>query len=216
MGSKERILDEEWVNALTHGFGAAASTVGGAALVWLALRAGDVWQLVGISIYSLSLVLLYSASTLYHAVRSAIAKARLRVFDHCAIYLLIAGTYTAFALGTLRGERGWWLLALLWTLAAAGVVYKLFLLERFPLFSTGMYLTMGWLGVLALPSIVRLLPASTLFWLVAGGIAYTAGTIFFHAERLRYAHAIWHGFVLTGSACHFMAVLSQLLPARGA
>ena len=216
MFSRERAGDEEWINALTHGLGMAASTVGGATLIWLAMRAGDLWQLVGISIYSASLVLLYSASTLYHAVRSAIAKARLRVFDHCAIYLLIAGTYTAFALGRLRGEHGWGLLALLWALALAGVVYKLFLLERFPRFSTGMYLAMGWMGVLALPTIMRLLSPATLLWLVAGGIAYTAGTVFFHAERVRYAHAIWHGFVLTGSACHFMAVLSQLLPARGA
>ena len=200
---KERSADEEWVNALTHGIGAAASAAGGAALVWLAVRMGDLWQVVGISVYS--------ASTLYHAVRrSAIAKARLRIFDHCAIYLLIAGTYTPFALGALRGGRGWSLLAILWTMALAGIVYKLFLLERFPRFSTAMYLAMGWMAVFLLPSMVRLLSLSTLLWLMAGGIAYTAGTFFFHARRIRYAHAIWHGFVLTGSACHFIAVLSQL------
>ena len=207
---------EELVNALTHGLGAVASAVGGATLIALALRVGDLWQVLGTAIYTTSLILLYSASTLYHAARSRVLKARLRVLDHSAIYLLIAGTYTPFGLGVLRGERGWSLLAALWVLAVAGVVYKLFLLERFPRLSTATYLAMGWLGVLMLPTMARLLPASTLLWLVAGGVAYTAGTVFFHARRVRYAHAIWHGFVLTGSACHFMAVLSQLLPASGA
>jgi hemolysin III len=206
---------EEWVNALTHGVGAVASALGGATLIALAVRIGDAWQIVGTAIYTASLILLYSASTLYHAVRSGVAKARLRIFDHCAIYLLIAGTYTPFALGVLRGERGWSLLAVLWCLALAGIVYKLFLLERFPRLSTAMYLAMGWLAVIMLPTMVRLLALSTLVWLVAGGLAYSAGTFFFHTRRVPYAHAIWHGFVLTGSACHFMAVLSQLLPARG-
>jgi hemolysin III len=207
---------EEWVNALTHGLGVVASALGGAALVYLAVRLGDFWQIVGAAVYAASLVLLYSASTLYHAVRSGSAKARLRVLDHCAIYLLIAGTYTPFALGALRGQRGWSLLLVLWSLALGGIVYKLFLLERFPRLSTGMYLAMGWLAVPMLPSMARLLPLSTVLWLVAGGVAYTAGTYFFHATRIRYAHAIWHGFVLTGSACHFVAVLSQVLPAGGA
>jgi hemolysin III len=213
----ERVVDgEEWANTLTHALGAVASAVGGAALVGMAVRAGDFWQILGTSVYSASLILLYSASTLYHAVRGRMVKARLRIFDHCAIYLLIAGTYTPFALGVLRGERGWGLLAVLWSLAGAGIVYKLFLLERFPRFSTAMYLGMGWLSVLVLPSLARLLSPSTLLWLVAGGLAYTVGTVFFHARRIRYAHAIWHGFVLTGSACHFMAVLSQLLPPAAA
>lgn len=203
---------EEWVNALTHGVGALASAVGGVVLVALAVRFGDAPLVVGTAIYGVSLVLLYSASTLYHSARREAVKARLRVLDHCAIYLLIAGTYTPFALGVLRGSRGWMLLAVLWTLALAGIVYKLFLLERFPRASTIMYLGMGWLAVLMLPAMARLLPGTTIAWLVAGGLAYTVGTIFFHATRIRYAHAIWHGFVLTGSACHFMAVLSQVIP----
>ena len=203
---------EEWINALTHGFGAIASTVGGAVLVSLAVRFGDLWQILGASIYSASLVLLYSASTLYHAVQHQVAKARLRILDHCAIYLLIAGTYTPFALGVLRGPWGWTLLAVIWTLALGGIVYKLFLLGRFPRLSTGMYLAMGWLAVLMLPSMLRHLPISTLLWLLVGGLAYTGGTLFFHSRR-PYAHPVWHGFVLTGSACHFIAVLSQVLPA---
>lgn len=205
---------EEWVNALTHGFGAVASMVGGVVLVSLAVRFGDLWQILGASIYSASLVLLYSASTLYHAVQHQVAKARLRILDHCAIYLLIAGTYTPFALGVLRGAWGWALLAVIWSLALGGIVYKLFLLGRFPRLSTGMYLAMGWLAVLMLPSMLRLLSISTLMWLVVGGLVYTAGTFFFHSRR-PYAHPVWHGFVLTGSACHFIAVLSQLLPTSG-
>jgi hemolysin III len=203
---------EERLNALTHGFGAVASAVGGAVLVALALRAGDGWEVAGIAVYSAALVLLYSASTLYHAARQQMAKARLRVLDHCAIYLLIAGTYTPFALGPLRGLLGWTILAVVWTLALGGIVYKLLLLGRFPRLSTGTYLAMGWLAVAAFPSMLRLLPLSTLLWLAVGGLAYTAGTLFYHSRRIPYAHPIWHGFVLVGSACHFVAILSQLLP----
>lgn len=205
---------EEWINAVSHGLGAVASAVGGAVLIGLAVRWGDLWQILGASVYSAALVLLYSASALYHAARQQAVKARLRICDHCAIYLLIAGTYTPFALGPLRGVAGWAMLAVVWALALGGIAYKLFLLGRFPRFSTGLYLGMGWLAVLMLPSMVRLLPLSALVWLVAGGAAYTAGTFFFHSRRIPYAHPIWHGFVLMGSACHYVAVLSQLLPVR--
>jgi hemolysin III len=204
---------EEWINALTHAVGAVASVVAGGILVGLAVRSGDAWQVVGIAIFSVALVVLYSASTLYHAVRDRMVKARLRVLDHCAIYLLIAGTYTPFALGALRGVWGWALLALIWSLALGGIVYKLFLLGRFPRLSTAMYLTMGWIAVLAMPSMVRLLSPAAVAWLVAGGIAYTSGTLFFHSRRIPYAHPIWHGFVMAGSACHFMAVLHEVLSA---
>lgn len=204
------------MNAATHGLGVLASVVGGAVLIALALRMGDGWQVLGAAVYSASLVLLYSASTLYHAVGREPLKARLRVFDHCAIYLLIAGTYTPFALGVLRGRAGWAVLGVVWSLALGGVVYKLFLLGRFPRLSTGMYLAMGWLAVFILPAMVELLTLPALLWLLGGGLAYTAGTVFFHSRRIPYAHAIWHGFVLTGSACHFMAVLAQLLPVAGA
>ena len=207
---------EEIVNALTHGVGVLASTAGGAVLVTLAARFGDLWQVLGTAVYSISLVLLYSASTLYHAVRRRVARARLRVFDHCAIYVLIAGTYTPFMLGALRGAWGWTLLAVVWTLALGGIVYKLFLLGRYPRLSTAMYLAMGWLALAAFPAMLRVLPAATLLWLAAGGLAYTVGTLFFHSRRVPYAHAIWHGFVLAGSACHFVAVLTQVLPAPGA
>ena len=200
---------EELANALTHGFGALASIAGGAAIVSLAARSADPWQLTGIVIYSATLVMLYSASTLYHLVRHETRKARLRVLDHCAIYLLIAGTYTPFMLGALRGGWGLTLLAAVWLMAVAGVVYKLFLLGRFPRLSTAMYLAMGWLAVLTLPGLLRELPLQTVLWLVAGGLAYTVGTVFFHSRRIPYAHAIWHGFVLLGSVCHFVAIVLQ-------
>jgi hemolysin III len=205
-------LREERLNALTHGFGAVASAVGGAVLVWLAVRHGDRWQVAAMAVYSAALVLLYSASTLYHAARRELARARLRVLDHCAIYLLIAGTYTPFALGPMRGPLGWTLLSVVWVLALGGIVYKLLLLGRFPRLSTGTYLAMGWLAVFTFPTLLRLLPSSTVLWLAVGGLAYTAGTVFYHSRRIPYAHSIWHGFVLAGSACHFVAILSQLLP----
>jgi hemolysin III len=203
---------EEVVNALTHGLGVLASIAGGAVVITLAARGGDLWQLGGIIVYSVSLVLLYSASTLYHAVQHRIRKSRLRMLDHCAIYLLIAGTYTPFLVGTLRGAWAWTLLGAVWSLALGGIVYKLFLLGRFPRLSTATYLALGWLGLAALPIMWSALSVAALLWLLAGGLAYTVGTLFFHNRRIRYAHAIWHSFVLLGSGCHFVAVLLQILP----
>ena len=204
---------EELVNALTHGLGVAVSLVGAAMLIVFGARSGDPWQLTGIIVYSVSLILLYTASTLYHAARHGVRKTRLRTFDHCAIYLLIAGTYTPFLLGTLRGAWAWTLLGVVWGVAIGGVVYKLFLLGRFPRFSTGSYLALGWLAVVALPLMLGALSIATVAWLLGGGLAYTVGTFFFHNNRIPYAHGIWHGFVLLGSGCHFVAVLLQVVPA---
>jgi hemolysin III len=208
---QDQHLREEIANALTHGLGVVASLSGGAVLITLAALLGDAWHVVGTSVFVASLVMLYTASTLYHAVRHQIAKERLKLFDHCAIFVLIAGTYTPFTLVGLRGGWGWALFAVIWTLAIAGVVFKLFFIGRFPRLSTVIYLAMGWLVVVAIGPMVALLPGVTLFWLVAGGLAYTAGTAFYHARRIPYAHAIWHLFVLGGSVCHFVAVLTQVL-----
>lgn len=202
---------EEIANALTHGFGLVASAIGGAVLIALAAVFGDLWQIVGAAVFTVSLLLLYSASTLYHAVRSQWAKTRLQVFDHCAIFILIAGTYTPFALGDLRGGWGWLLLATVWSLAIAGIVFKLFCTGRLHVLSTLMYIAMGWLALVVIKPLLHALPGAALAWLLAGGIAYTAGTLFYHSHR-RYAHAVWHLFVLAGSTCHFAAVLSQVLP----
>jgi hemolysin III len=202
---------EEVANAVTHALGALASLAGGAGVVTVAARSDDPWLLAGTLVFSITLVMLYGASTLYHSVRHDLRKARLRVLDHCAIYLLIAGTYTPFTLDALHGAWRWTLLASVWGMALAGIVYKLFLLGRFPRLSTATYLAMGWLAVLVLPALLRALPLTTVLWLVAGGLAYTVGTFFFHSRRIPYAHAIWHGFVLVGSACHFVALV-QILP----
>jgi hemolysin III len=202
---------EEWLNALTHGAGAVAALAGGSVLIALAVLTGDVWQIVGAVVFVSTLVLLYTASTLYHAVRHEALKSRLQVFDHCAIFLLIAGTYTPFTLIALSGGWGWTLFGLVWTLAVLGIVLKLFLTGRFRRASTLLYIAMGWLGLVAAGPLVDSLPAWTLGWLLAGGIAYTAGTAFYHQDRVPYAHAIWHLFVLTGSVLHFVAVATLVL-----
>jgi len=206
---------EELANVLTHGAGAVASLVGAAVLLWAAAPGGDGWKVAGSAVFGATLVLLYTASTLYHAARRPALKARLKVLDHCAIYLLIAGSYTPFTLIGLRGGWGWSLFGVIWGLAAAGTVFKLFFTGRFPRLSTATYVAMGWLAVVAVVPMVQRLPASTLAWMVAGGLTYTAGTVFYHSRRIPYAHAIWHLFVIGGSACHFAAVLTQVLPARG-
>jgi hemolysin III len=204
---------EELANTVTHALGALASLAGGAVLVTLTALHGDVWGIVGASVFAASLVLLYAASTGYHAARRARAKARLRVLDHAAIFVLIAGTYTPFTLGGLRGGWGWALFGVTWGLAAAGVTAKLFLTGRYQRLSTGLYVAMGWLALVAAVPMVRAFTTETLAWLVAGGLAYTAGTLFYLSRRIPYAHAVWHGFVLAGSACHFAAVATHVLPA---
>ena len=203
---------EELANAWTHGLGATAALAGGGILIALAARHGDGWQLTGAVVFAICLLLLYLASTLYHAIEHPVAKARLKVFDHCAIYLLIAGTYTPFTLVGLRGPWGWGLVAAIWTLALAGVVFKLFYTGRFKLLSTGIYVAMGWLIVVAIKPLFAALDAWTLAWLLAGGLCYTLGTVFYHRPSLRYSHAIWHLFVVGGSVCHYVAVMAHVLP----
>ncbi|MBW3656945.1 MAG: hemolysin III family protein [Gemmatimonadetes bacterium] len=205
--------DRRWelANALTHGVGAVASLAGGAALVAGAAAYGDPCQVVSSAVFATTLALLYTASTLYHAARSPKVRARLQVFDHCAIYLLIAGTYTPFTLLGLRGGWGWTLFGVAWGLAVAGVVFKLFFTGRFPRVSTAIYLGMGWMVLVAVVPMIEALSPTTLAWLVAGGLAYTGGTAFYHNRR-PYAHAVWHLFVLAGSVCHYVAVATHVLP----
>ncbi len=207
-----RSVREELANAITHGLGLLASIAAGAVLVVLASLRGDSWQIVAVSIYAASLVILYSASTVYHAARSPELKARLKIFDHCAIFGLIAGTYTPFTLGAMRGGWGWTLFAVVWGLAVSGITVKLFFTGRQRLLSTFCYLAMGWMGLIALTPLQLALPSSALVWIVAGGLTYSVGTLFYLNRRVPYGHAIWHLFVLGGSACHFMAVLQQLTP----
>ena len=205
---------EEFANALTHGVGALAALVGGIALVALAAMHGDRWRLVAAIVFATSLLLLYLASTLYHCARQPGAKARLKVFDHCAIYLLIAGTYTPFILIALRGDVGWWLFGAIWTLAGLGVLFKLRYTGRFKLLSTLLYVAMGWLALVAIKPLLVALDDWSFGWLVAGGVAYTLGTVFYHRPALRYSHAVWHLFVIAGSLCHYLAVLPLVVLPR--
>lgn len=190
--------------------GVLAALLGGTSLIVLASLRGDVWRIVGAVVFVVTLVTLYTASTAYHAARTERIKRRLKIFDHCAIYLLIAGSYTPFLLNDLRGPWGWSLFGVIWGLAVAGITFKFFFTGRFPLVSTSVYLLMGWLVLVAAVPMLRSMQLTTLAWLAAGGIAYTAGTPFYHAVRMRYAHAVWHVFVLAGSVCHAIAVATQL------
>ena len=199
-------LGEEIANSVSHGVGLLAAVAAVPFLVVAAVERGEAAGIVGASIFATTMVLLYLASTLYHALPANRAKGVFRVLDHAAIYLLIAGTYTPFTLGVLRGAWGWTLFGLVWGLALAGVVVKAVGGVQHLRVSTGFYLVMGWLFLIAAKPLWLRLPSWGLFWLVAGGMAYTVGVAFFRAERVRYAHFVWHLFVLAGTACHFIAV----------
>lgn len=202
---------EELANALTHGAGIVAGLAGGAVLITLAALYGDIWQLISTIVFVIALVLLYTASTLYHAIQHKVVKARLKIFDHCAIFVLIAGTYTPFTLVSLKGAWGWTLFGLVWGLAALGIVFKLFFTGRYPKLSTAIYIAMGWLVLIAMKPLMEALSLQAFLWLLAGGVCYTAGTYFYHREEMRFAHAVWHLFVLGGSICHFIAVAMQVV-----
>lgn len=201
---------EEVANSVCHGTGLLAAMVGSPILLVQAARQGDAAFLVGASLFSATVILLYLVSTLYHALPAGTAKRVFRVLDHAAIYLLIAGTYTPFLLGALRGPWGWTLLGIVWGLAGAGIALKASGKAANPIFSTGLYLLMGWLVVIAAEPLVARLAMASLLWLLAGGLSYTAGVVFYALDaRLRYGHLVWHLFVLTGTVCHYFAVLWQ-------
>jgi hemolysin III len=213
MSDRVLSIGEEIANSITHGLGLIASI---AALPILLLRArssNDPSAVTGAAIFGVTLILLYAASTVYHALPLSKGKRFFRVLDHSAIYLLIAGTYTPFALGPLRGPWGWTLLAIIWTLALIGIGSKVVVRFRRSHPSTWLYLLMGWLIVVAIKPLVENIPRAGLFWLAAGGLAYTGGVAFYAMKRVRYSHMIWHLFVATGSVCHFIAVLGYAIPA---
>ena len=199
---------EELANTITHGVALLASLAALPVLVVAAARRGDSWQVIATAIFGATLILLYLASTLYHVLPSPRAKQVLRVIDHSAIYLLIAGTYTPFTLGVLRGPWGWTLFGTIWALALFGVAAKWSIGFRYPRLSTALYVAMGWLVVVAVRPLVAHVAPAGLAWLLAGGLCYTGGVVFYATDtRMRYGHAIWHLFVMAGSACHFAAVL---------
>lgn len=197
----------ERLNSISHLIGAALALAGLVILVVIAAMKGDPWKIVSFSVYGGSLFTLYSFSTLYHSFRGKV-KSLFRKLDHAAIYLLIAGTYTPFALVTLRGERGWVLFGVIWALAIAGAAQDLYLKQRKEVLSVTLYLVMGWLALTVLKPLSTVLTASGMFWLIAGGVLYSIGAAFYILEkRLKYGHAIFHFFVLAGSISHFFTVL---------
>ena len=199
---------EELANSISHGIGLVGAIIGAPILLLAAFRHGSVFFLIGTIVFVTTMVLLYLGSVLYHAWPRTPAKSRLQICDHLAIFWLIAGTYTPFALGPLRGVWGWTMLGIVWALAVFGALFKVkHGPERHRKFAVTLYLGMGWLALVFLRPLALAVPFPVVLWLVAGGIAYTAGVLFFMNERLRYAHFVWHLFVLTGTSCHFAAVL---------
>ncbi len=205
-------LTEEVFNTVTHGVGLVLSIIGLVALVVIATGAGDPWQIVGVSVFGASLVLLYGASTLYHGVPSRKAKRVLRHIDHTAIYLLIAGTYTPFMLVTMRGPWGWAIFGVVWGLALLGIGFQYTHLHRWEIARVVLFVVMGWTLVIGVVPFVQRTHPGGIALIAAGGAAYTGGIVFYAWHRLPHNHAIWHVCVLAGSVCHFLAVLWYLEP----
>ena len=199
-------LGEEIANSVSHGIGTLAAAISIPVLVVTAVRHGTVADIVGVSVFGAAMVLLYLASTLYHAFPRNRAKQVFQVLDHSAIYLLIAGTYTPFTLGVLGGAWGWSLFGVVWGLAATGVLLTAIGGVKYAKTAMALYIAMGWLVVIAARPLAAQLPTAGIGWLVAGGISYTVGVIFYAAKRLKYSHFVWHLFVLAGTVCHFIAV----------
>jgi len=202
-----RVSVEELANVVTHGIGLVLSIGGFVALLMLAVRRGSLWPIVSCAIYGSTLVCLYAASTLCHGVPWPRLRRAFLIFDHCAIYLLIAGTYTPFLLVSLRGVWGWSLFGVMWGLALAGVLFQLRFAGHFLMVTTWLYVLMGWIGVIAIKPMLAHVPIDSLVWLLAGGLAYSVGVVFYAWKRLPYHHMIWHMFVMAGSALHYVAIL---------
>jgi hemolysin III len=202
----------ELANSLTHGLGAVLSATALIAMVFSASLHGTARDIVGAAIFGCSLVLLYTMSTLYHAFRGPRVKRVFKILDHTAIYLLIAGTYTPFCLTTLRGAWGWSMFGVIWGLAALGVGFKSVFTGRFEALSTAIYLAMGWIVMIAARPLWLRLPRPGMYWLMAGGLFYSLGVVFYSWKRLKFHHAIWHLFVLGGSLSHVAAVLGYVIP----
>ena len=207
MDPRSQSLGEEIANSISHGAGLVAAIAGAPVLIVAATRSGAA-SVVGATVFAATMILLYLASSLYHALPKGRAKHIFRKLDHGSIYLFIAGSYTPFTLGALGGPWGWTLFALVWTLAAVGIALKVLDRLEHPWLSTGLYLAMGWLVVIAAVPVSQRVPLPGILLLVAGGVAYTTGVAFFSLDsRWRYAHTIWHGFVVAGTGFHFFAVL---------
>ena len=206
-----RVSVDELASSVTHGIGLGLSIAGFAVLLFLAIVRGGAWQIVSCAVYGVTLVCVYACSTLYHGLPSRRVKHVLRIFDHSAIFLLIAGTYTPFLLVNLRGGWGWSLLGTVWGLAVAGIVLKVWFVDGHPILSTGVYILMGWLALVAVKPLFHAVPTIGLIWLLAGGVMYTVGVAFYAWKRIPYNHVIWHLFVMAGSTCHYFAVIYSVI-----
>ena len=205
---------EEIANSVIHGIGALFSIAALAVLTVSSAQHGSAWHIVSFVIFGSSMVLLYTFSAVYHGLTNRRAKEVFEFLDHAGVFLLIAGTYTPFALVVLHGRVGWTIFGVIWGLFAAGIIYKAFFLKKAVIFSTLLYVCMGWVIVLAFKPLLQSLAGQGVFWLVLGGVLYTAGTVFYVRRRMRYHHALWHLFVLAGTGCHFICVLFYVLPIR--
>lgn len=205
---------EEIANAITHGIGTLLAIAALVVLVVFAAQHGDKWYVVSYTIYGTSMLILYLESTLYHSVTGKKVKKIFRVFDHCCIYLLIAGTYTPFTLTILRGPIGWSMFCIIWILAIVGIIMKVFWIGKHEGISTAVYVFMGWIIVFAIKKLLLLIPGTGIVLLVTGGIVYTVGAGLFMLDKIPYNHAIWHLFVIGGSACHFFCILFYLMPIK--
>lgn len=203
---------EERLNVLSHAVGLVLSVIALVLLVVKAATLGNSLHIVSFAIFGASLVALYAASTIYHSTKDPTRRTQLRTVDHATIYILIAGTYTPFTLVVLSGATGWTLFGVAWGMAVTGIVLKLFYTGRFNILSTSMYVLMGWIIVFAIKPLMAALPDEGIFWLFAGGIAYTVGAVSYSIKKIPYGHAVFHFFVLAGSACHFVAVYWYILP----
>lgn len=217
MNSKQREVKiysplEERINVISHGTGFVFSLAATVALVLHAAKHGTMWHGVSFAVFGASLMLLYAASTCYHHASTPAKRRRLKVFDHASIYVLIAGSYTPYTLVTLHGTLGWVIFGLAWGAALTGVILKLFFTGRYNRLSTIMYVVMGWVIVFAIKPLMQHLSAEGLFWLFAGGVSYTVGALIYSVKKIKLNHAIFHLFVLTGSACHFVSVYFYVLP----
>lgn len=202
---------EERINILSHAFGVVFGVVALVLLVIRAVQNGNAWHIVSFSIFGASLIILFAASTIYHSTQNPARRSYLRVVDHAAIYILIAGSYTPFTLVTLHGWVGWLIFGLTWGMAAIGITLKLFFTGRYSVLSTSMYVFMGWMIIFAIKPLMNNLPAVGLDWLVAGGVAYTLGAILYSIKKIPFNHAIFHVLVLVGSFCQFMTVYCYVL-----
>lgn len=204
-------VGEEIANAVIHGIGVLLSIAALVLLVVFSAINGKPWSIFSSVIYGSSLIILYLSSTLYHSFQRKKIKDLFEIFDHSAIYILIAGTYTPFALVTLSGSLGWFIFSVVWVLAAIGIIFKIFFVKRFRILSTILYIAMGWLVVFAMEPLVTNLDFWGVVWLVIGGILYTVGTIFYMWRKIPYHHALWHLIVLAGSVCHFFSVFFYVI-----